>query len=451
MAALKTNILLLATLYFKLATAQPNEDIVIPSSLPGCTSTITLTQSRLSTPPFWQQCSWDGTMTVYPSTVTIDDPVDCHGCTDVRVTAVPMVHCPAMIISTVVHVATPSTSYRTANFTSSAYPVDAHITMTKHLTLVIEHTPVDCSHSPLPTTSFAAPACEFSNGLSSTTSTRYYCGGSREFPPWGEPGERDPDEKEDDGSYDADEEDVDEDDEDTDEEDEDEDEDEDDDYLSDHSEPGFFAPVHFNRMNMDCTTSRMLGPPVLDFTNTTTVWTTTSTKSQLVNCGRCTAVKTVPYFSPGYPPQFPKYTTTVTAIQPTTTTLLNCEPQPTQDGVYAEREIVSVGGIPEPVRTHLTKEDHWPPLVTTYTDFPRGRDEVECAMYYNLFPSRLGSVRKIYTATKTSTAHKDCGDCALIWGTAAYPFEVGPLPTTKTMKGKTKITAMACRTPKGGR
>ncbi|QYT01483.1 hypothetical protein H0G86_008519 [Trichoderma simmonsii] len=344
-----------------------------------------------------------------------------------------------------------------ANFTSSEYPVGAHITMTKHLTLVIEHTPVDCSHRPLPTTSFAAPACEFSNGLSSTTSTRYYCEGSRVFPPWGEPGERDPEEKEDDGSYDADEEDVDEDDqddEDTDEEDEDEDEDEDeedDDYLSDHSEPGFFAPAHFNRVNFDCTTQRMLPPPVLNFERTTTVYTTTSTVSQLVNCGRCTSATSVPYFSPGYPPQFIKYTTTVTAIQPTTTTLLNCEPQPTQDGVYAEREIVSVGGIPEPVRTHLTKEDHWPPLVTTYTDFPRGRDEVECAMYYNLFPSRLGSVRKIYTATKTTTAHKDCGDCALVWGTAAYPFEVGPLPTTKTMKGKTKITAMACRTPKGGR
>ncbi|KAM6480283.1 hypothetical protein HDV62DRAFT_106974 [Trichoderma sp. SZMC 28011] len=347
-----------------------------------------------------------------------------------------------------------------ANFTSSAYPVDAHITMTKHLTLVIEHTPVDCSHRPLPT-SFAAAACNFENGLSSTTSTRYYCEGSHGFPPWGEPGERDPDEKEDDGSYDADEEDVDEDDEDdedTDEEDEDEDEDdEDDEYevegynITDHSEPGFFAPQHFNRMNMDCTTSRMLGPPVLEFTNTTTSYTTTSTKTQLVNCGQCTAVKTVPYFSPGYPPQFPKFTTTVTAIQPTTTTLLNCEPQPTQDGVWAEREIVSVGGIPEPVRTHLTKEDHWPPLLTTYTEFPRGRDEVECAMYYNLFPSRLGSVRKIYTATKTTTAHKDCGVCALVWGTAAYPFEVGPLPTTKTMKGKTKITAMACRTPKGGR
>ncbi|KAH0525429.1 hypothetical protein TsFJ059_007798 [Trichoderma semiorbis] len=343
-----------------------------------------------------------------------------------------------------------------ANFTSSVYPADAHITMTKHLTLVIEHTPVDCSHRPLPTTSFAVPACEFSNGLSSTTSTRYYCEGSRVFPPWGELGERDPDEKEEDVGYDADEDDVDEDDEDdedADEEDDEEDDedDEDGDYLSDHSEPGFFAPVHFDRMNMDCTTSRMLGPPVLDFTNTTTVYTTTSTVSRLVGCGRCTAVKTVPYFSPGYPPQFPKYTTTVTAIQPTTTTLLNCEPQPTQDGVYAEREIVSVGGIPEPVRTHLTKEDHWPPLVTTYTDFPRGRDEVECAMYYNLFPSRLGSVRKIYTATKTTTAHKDCGVCALVWGTAAYPFEVGPLPTTKTMKGKTKITAMACRTPKGGR
>ncbi|PNP50747.1 hypothetical protein THARTR1_08368 [Trichoderma harzianum] len=113
MTPLKTNILLLATLFAKLAMAEPSENIVMPSTLPGCTSTMTLTQSRLSMPPFWPQCSWDGTMTVYPSTVTIDHSVDCHGCTDVRVTAVPLVHCPAMIISTVVHVATPSTTYRT--------------------------------------------------------------------------------------------------------------------------------------------------------------------------------------------------------------------------------------------------------------------------------------------------------------------------------------------------
>ncbi|KAK0767012.1 hypothetical protein N5P37_000742 [Trichoderma harzianum] len=314
----------------------------------------------------------------------------------------------------------------TAPTTSTGYPSDTYITMTKHLTLVIKNTPVDCAHGPSPTP-FALPSCDFENGTSPMTTTRYYCGGEG-FPPW----ERDPDEMEDDVDYDADEEDFDENDEDEDT-DEDEDEDmedeEDDDYL----------------------TQRMLGPPVLNFERTTTVYTTTSTVSQLVNCGRCTAVTTVPYFSPGYPPQFPNYTTTVTAIQPTTTTLLNCEPQPTQDGVYAEREIVRVGGIPVPVRTHLTKVDHWPPLVTTYTDFPRGRDEVECAMYYNLFPSRLGSVRKIYTATKTTTAHKDCGVCALVWGTAAYPFEVGPLPTTKTKKGKTTITAMACRTPKGSR
>ncbi|KAK4067130.1 uncharacterized protein Triagg1_7858 [Trichoderma aggressivum f. europaeum] len=120
MTALKTNVLVLATLLAKLATAEPSDNIVIPSTLPGCTSTMTLTQSRLSTPPFWAQCSWDGTMTVYPSTVTIDDPVDCHGCTDIRVTAVPAVHCPAKIISTVVHVATPSTTYRTVCFVTPA-------------------------------------------------------------------------------------------------------------------------------------------------------------------------------------------------------------------------------------------------------------------------------------------------------------------------------------------
>ncbi|KAL7937380.1 hypothetical protein V8C35DRAFT_276883 [Trichoderma chlorosporum] len=114
MTALKSNILLLATLCASLAMAgEGNEDIVIPSSLPGCTSTITYTQSRLPTPPFWPQCSWDGTLSVYASTVAVTRAVDCGGCTDVRIVEEPVVHCPAMVITAVEHVATPTTSYLT--------------------------------------------------------------------------------------------------------------------------------------------------------------------------------------------------------------------------------------------------------------------------------------------------------------------------------------------------
>ncbi|KAL7795158.1 hypothetical protein V8C37DRAFT_374680 [Trichoderma ceciliae] len=43
----------------------------------------------------------------------INRSVDCDGCTDVRVTEVPRVHCPAKIVSTTVHVSTTTTSYHT--------------------------------------------------------------------------------------------------------------------------------------------------------------------------------------------------------------------------------------------------------------------------------------------------------------------------------------------------
>ncbi|KAL7963691.1 hypothetical protein V8C34DRAFT_319391 [Trichoderma compactum] len=341
---------------------------------------------------------------------------------------------------------------------STVYPMPTYVTMTKRLTVVVENSPVDCAHGPLPTLP-PAPACNFDHALIPLTSTRYYCGGlmapqTSVLEEMGEDVFHEGDAYEEDADEDSDEEDVYERDEDEDDEEEEDDEDDevdevDGDNLDDRSEPGYFRHEHFERQNSDCTTQRMVNP-VLDFGGTSTAYTTTSTVTQLVNCGRCTAVTTVTFPSPGYKPvPLPTYTTTVTAIQPSTTTRLECEPQPTRDvpfAEFAEREIVDVGGVPYPVATHITKVDPWPPALTLYTDFPKGRDEVECALFYNLFPSRLGSVRKVYTATRTTTAHKDCGPCALVWGTAAYPFPVGPLPTTKTKKGKTTVTAMACRT-----
>ncbi|TFB04755.1 hypothetical protein CCMA1212_003064 [Trichoderma ghanense] len=80
---------------------------------PGCTTTITLTQSRLPTPPYWPQCSWDGTLSIYSATVTATRSVDCSGCTEVRVTHVPEVHCPARIVSTSVFVERATTVYET--------------------------------------------------------------------------------------------------------------------------------------------------------------------------------------------------------------------------------------------------------------------------------------------------------------------------------------------------
>ncbi|KAH0494419.1 hypothetical protein TgHK011_001039 [Trichoderma gracile] len=110
----KTLLLLNLLLTLQKATAIAHEKAPEANNTnSGCTTTMTLTQSRLPTPPHWPQCSWDGTLSIYSSTVTVARSVDCRGCTDVRVTEVPVVHCPAKIIWTRVRVETPSTTYRT--------------------------------------------------------------------------------------------------------------------------------------------------------------------------------------------------------------------------------------------------------------------------------------------------------------------------------------------------
>ncbi|UNI20435.1 hypothetical protein JDV02_006523 [Purpureocillium takamizusanense] len=79
----------------------------------GCITTMTVTYSRLSTPPYWPQCSFDGTERIYTSTVTETHSIDCHGCHQVAVRGWPELHCPAMIITASVTEATPSTKHKT--------------------------------------------------------------------------------------------------------------------------------------------------------------------------------------------------------------------------------------------------------------------------------------------------------------------------------------------------
>jgi hypothetical protein len=110
MAILSTKALFFLALFgAAFATAEQNE---APSHT-NCTTTLTLTQSRLPTPPYWPQCSWGGTLSIYPSTVTVDCAVDCHGCSDIVIRETPIVLCPAEIITTSEYVKTPSTYHRT--------------------------------------------------------------------------------------------------------------------------------------------------------------------------------------------------------------------------------------------------------------------------------------------------------------------------------------------------
>ncbi|POR34749.1 Uncharacterized protein TPAR_05070 [Tolypocladium paradoxum] len=85
----------------------------------GCTTTVTITQPHLPTPPYWPQCSWDGTLRIYPSTATVARTVDCHGCDAVEVRVTPVVHCPAMVIKATATEATATTLHRTVCSASS--------------------------------------------------------------------------------------------------------------------------------------------------------------------------------------------------------------------------------------------------------------------------------------------------------------------------------------------
>ncbi|KAL7937379.1 hypothetical protein V8C35DRAFT_276882 [Trichoderma chlorosporum] len=352
---------------------------------------------------------------------------------------------PALVVAAVASIATAgpilslAPKATPAAYPGSSLPVPTYVTSTRQVTVVIQNVPIDCVHSTLPTQAPKAN-CDLDNPFVPVTSIRQYCAGSVDFPPWNShvnasDGEDADDAVDVDDAVDAedadDADDLDDDDDDSD------DEDDDDSYeqLEERSDPDPFA---------DCTSPLMMGP-TYGVERVSTAFTTTSTITRTVNCGKCAHVTSVPFYSPGIAP-VTNFTSTLTAYWASTSTVLECMPSPTLKSELVERGLNLNNAIP-PTKTHLTKIDPWPPAVTSYTDFPRGVSTVDCAVYYNLFPSRLGNVRKIYTATATTTAFKDCGDCALVWGTAAYPFQVGPLPTTRTKKGKTTVTAMACRTP----
>ncbi|KAH8879013.1 hypothetical protein GQ53DRAFT_600207, partial [Thozetella sp. PMI_491] len=70
----------------------------------ACTTTLS---ESVSNP-----CEWHGTQTIYPSTTTLYQGVDCHGCTDLYVHK-NMWFCPIQRINATQSVATPSTHWST--------------------------------------------------------------------------------------------------------------------------------------------------------------------------------------------------------------------------------------------------------------------------------------------------------------------------------------------------
>ncbi|KHN99324.1 uncharacterized protein MAM_03022 [Metarhizium album ARSEF 1941] len=96
----------------------------LPQATPageGCTTTLTVTETPMPTPPYWRACSFDGTARIYSSTVTMSHGVNCHGCHRVSVSYEPPVHCPANIFKATRTESTPYTIHTTVCAASTGY------------------------------------------------------------------------------------------------------------------------------------------------------------------------------------------------------------------------------------------------------------------------------------------------------------------------------------------
>ncbi len=112
MATFKTYATLLALSLAPAAASGPGV-APTPAQDTGCTTTSTVTQTRYSTYPFWQQCEFDGTARIYPSTVTALSSVDCNGCQQIQVRYTPLVNCPLERITATKTETTASTRVKT--------------------------------------------------------------------------------------------------------------------------------------------------------------------------------------------------------------------------------------------------------------------------------------------------------------------------------------------------
>ncbi|KAL3960558.1 hypothetical protein ACCO45_005675 [Purpureocillium lilacinum] len=85
MARLITAVSIALSILATQSKAQIPSVVLLPRTATDCITTMTITYSRLPTPPYWPQCSFDGTERIYTSTVTASHAVDCHGCNQVAV------------------------------------------------------------------------------------------------------------------------------------------------------------------------------------------------------------------------------------------------------------------------------------------------------------------------------------------------------------------------------
>lgn len=205
----------------------------------------------------------------------------------------------------------------------------------------------------------------------------------------------------------------------------------------------------------DCT-ARVLEVPKLNIGPTRTIFTTTTTTDRIVNCGTCTNNSPIP-IPLGVPP-VAVFKTTVTAVEPYTTTELVCGTTSTSSIPFEEpakatainSAVTVTKASPENVAAAVTTSATATPSqvtaqgIVSHTDIPVGTILPDCVLTYALQADHQGSTKTVYTSTVTRTKRRACGLCALVWWKEPSEPTITSFVKTVTKKGPKTETVLVC-------
>lgn len=222
-----------------------------------------------------------------------------------------------------------------------------------------------------------------------------------------------------------------------------------------------------NKRAEDCE-KVLVQPQSFTFGPTSTVYTTTSTVTESIDCGTCNKVKpTVLAFGPGPVVHFEATTTVAepaleTAYVCQTEQILNTDEPHRQYGLPVESTVVNLvekrtrtshvfyakrSETPKPTPTSVPHSEYIPEQFRTTTVTPKSQATPCCTTSTEVDPEVENSTLTVYPSTVTSTATVECGGCHLEFSTGVI-YYFAPITYTSTITAATPSTKMnfACAT-----
>lgn len=183
----------------------------------------------------------------------------------------------------------------------------------------------------------------------------------------------------------------------------------------------------------------LLHAPHYTWGPTLTIWTSTTTVTEKINCEGCTSVQLdYLHFGPG---PVISFNTTVTAATPSTLKVPACGG--TDDKTAFGKRVAAVEN------TAATEPHYYePPPMTTYSVTPEGVAKPTCTISKAVEPVIPNQTYTIYSSTTTATGVVDCSGCMMEWSTPVlYFFAPIMYTTSKVAESPSTSTVLACATP----